>query len=122
MMKLFCLILCKCRKLRLHLVNSILILFEEKIHLTHLHGLILKGGQPFWVPQPDSCPCKWLQNYVFAINVLATMAPLLLYLHTLMYWKYSSILHVAFWKEKSANTTREVPVDNSISQMLTMCY
>jgi hypothetical protein len=52
-MKLFCLILCKCRKLRLHLVNSKLILFEEKIHLTYLHGLILKGGQPFWVPQLD---------------------------------------------------------------------
>jgi hypothetical protein len=55
-MKLFCLILYKCRKLRLHLVNSKLILFEEKIHLTHLHGLILKGGQPFWVSQPDLCP------------------------------------------------------------------
>jgi hypothetical protein len=39
-------------------VNSKLILFEEKIHLTHLHGLILKGGQPFWVPQPNLCPCE----------------------------------------------------------------
>jgi hypothetical protein len=58
MMKLLCLILCKCRKLRLHLVNSKLILFEEKIHLTHLYGLILKGGQPFWVPQQNLCPVE----------------------------------------------------------------
>jgi hypothetical protein len=52
MMKKICLILYKYRKLRLHLVKSKLILFKEQTHLTHLHGLILKGGQPFWVPQP----------------------------------------------------------------------
>jgi hypothetical protein len=30
--------------------------------LTHLHGLILKGGQPFWVPQPDLCPSQKFQR------------------------------------------------------------
>jgi hypothetical protein len=63
MMKLFCLILCKCTKLRLHLVKSKLILFKEYTHLTHLHGLILKGRQPFWVLQLGLCPTRTLYNY-----------------------------------------------------------
>jgi hypothetical protein len=49
-MKLFYLILCKYRKLRLNLVKSKLNLFKEQTHLTHLHRLILKWRQAFWVP------------------------------------------------------------------------
>jgi hypothetical protein len=68
MMKLFYLILYKCRKLRLHLVNSKLILFEEKIHLIHLRGLILKGGQPFWIPQPDLCPLHSIHPHCIVLK------------------------------------------------------
>jgi hypothetical protein len=80
-------------------------LFKEETHLTHLHRLILKWRQAFWIPWSDTCLLKEYahfslkfekQSFIFGKDCAKLVAPL----WTLGYWRWwRSVLYKVVKKE-----------------------